>query len=73
MTFEGITQERPAWFWCVENGKEEVRKVIRDGSGTLWTEVAGHGVRLDDYLKTHHIIKQLPNERQKTDETRNLP
>jgi len=59
MNFDGITLEKPAWFWCVENCKEEVRKVIRDGSGTLWTEVAGHGVRLDVYLKTHHIRKEV--------------
>jgi hypothetical protein len=59
MIFEEVTLAKPAWFWCVENGKTEIRKVIRDGSGTLWTDVAGHGVALDTYLKQHKIIGQV--------------
>jgi hypothetical protein len=56
--FDRVKPGAPWYFWVAPIGGHtlEVYKVIRDGAGTLWTEVAGHGVRLDDFMKDNSEI-----------------
>jgi len=49
--FAGVQPGAPGWFWFAEDradGTEDlvVRRVVRDGSGGLWTDDRGHGVRV---------------------------
>lgn len=40
--FQLVTPGNPGYFYCVEQRREMVRPVYRDGSGNLWTD-RGHG------------------------------
>lgn len=54
-TFEGVQPGVEGYFWFEEDGadgaeKRVVRRVVRDGSGGLWTDEGGHGVRVTQGL-----------------------
>jgi len=35
--FDAVQPGKPQWYWHIGEAQEEVVQVIRDGSGTLWT------------------------------------
>lgn len=54
-TFEGVQPGVEGYFWfeedCADGAeKRVVRRVVRDGSGGLWTDEGGHGVRVTQGL-----------------------
>jgi hypothetical protein len=62
--FGRVKPGSPWWYWMKNNTNEnvEVRKIIKDGSGNLWTEVAGHGVKVEDLLKTHTCMGPISED-----------
>lgn len=49
--FDDVQPGHSWWWWFREQGKSVVRQVARDGSGGLWTDIAGHGKELAEYMK----------------------
>lgn len=46
--FDAVQPGQPGYFKTREDGVTNVRRIVRDGSGTLWTSEVGSGVRLAD-------------------------
>jgi hypothetical protein len=60
--FGRVELGKPWWFWFKTDRSTHVLKVIKDGSGILWTEVAGHGVKIDTLLETHTCLGPISED-----------
>jgi hypothetical protein len=66
--FEGVRPGIDGYFWFVDHradGTVEhvVRRVVRDGSGSLWTDEGGHGVRVTGALAAACVGPVAPVDR----------
>jgi hypothetical protein len=47
--FSRVQPGFPWWWWFTVDGRKEVYRVVRDGSGTLWVNDNGIGCKLDEF------------------------
>jgi len=67
--FDRIRPGAPWWFWFRHKSTTgmdprdlHVLKVLRDGSGNLWTDIKGHGMKVDILLESCDCLGAISEE-----------